>query len=1118
MKTKKNIFIFYFFSIFIFSATIAQPLKDKASPFNPLSKPNTYRNSDNPYYWKNRLPYPGYWQQDVYYNIKAELDDRTDIISGTQKLTYWNNSPDNLEYVYFYLYQNAFQPGSYYDNLQKNNGSQPKYGKYESLKLGIVIESIVAGGVELGREIDNTILKVYLEEPLKSGESITFDIKFQTYFDKEGSLRRRMKLFNAFGNKHYDGVLWYPRICVYDSKFGWSTDQHLGHEFYGDFGTYDVDLTLPHHYILDATGFMVNKEEVLPKELREKLDIKNFKDKEWNSSPSVIIPPDSTQFKTWIFHAENVHDFAFTADPTYRIGEAEWNGIKCISLAQEPHASKWQNAASYAAKVIKVYSEDFGMYGYHKMIVADARDGMEYPMLTLDSGQDPGYRGLFAHEIGHNWFYGMVGNNETYRAALDEGFTQFLTVWSMDKIDGPYAVRDEVNSNYYNKYYLQQNNKDSKIYSRYIADAMKGNDPQLNTHSDDFNGKTGHDGGYGQVYYKTATMLYNLQYVLGKEVFLDAMKNYFNQWKFCHPYFEDFRKSITGFAKTNDMRIDLNWFFDQWLETTKSIDYAIKSVKKLKSPKTDPNDTTFIEPEYEYQITFERKGKMHMPIDFEIFSKDEHACERYMYHIPNTDVVKYTNAQILPKWYGWDKINPTYQVKITLPSEIDDIVIDPTYRLADVNMLNNSKNFPVYLNFDSKVKNPLDWTVYRLNVRPDLWYNSFDGLKAGVHFNGNYLNYKHIFDANMWFSTQIGQGDVEEDQIGQFRSVSYRLHYLTGIDKFSKNSNFLFKGKFLDGLHSYTIGLNKRDADENNEVYINIKSMYRPDSTDLNYLLYPDEWGIEKFNNSINLGYIHKYNYNFGNGNIHLGLRSSTLATDYDYNVLHLTVLNKNKCGKFDINTRTFVQYVSGTNGASESALFLAGANPEELSDNKFTSAAGIIPEAWAGYGVTTNHFHHSGGLNLRGYSGYLVNQLIDDENSRLNYKGSTGASININFEFDRLFKKEIAYNPREHEARTKPFDYDLYIFTDAGIINYNYSDEPLAFGDVRADAGIGGVITLQRIGYIEDINPFSLRFDIPLYLSHMPAEDEGTGFSKINSSFQDNFKFRWIIGVTKAF
>ena len=144
-------------------------------------------------------------------------------------------------------------------------------------------------------------------------------------------LPRRMKLFNAWGSKHYDGVHWYPRIAVYDRKFGWDTQQHLGMEFYGDFGTFDVDLDFPHHYVVDATGVLQNPQEVMPAELRARLDIANFKNKPWNETPSVITPPEPGKRKVWKFHSENTHDFAFTADPTYRIGEAEWNGVQCIA-------------------------------------------------------------------------------------------------------------------------------------------------------------------------------------------------------------------------------------------------------------------------------------------------------------------------------------------------------------------------------------------------------------------------------------------------------------------------------------------------------------------------------------------------------------------------------------------------------------------------------------------------------------------------------------------------------------------------------------------------------------------------------------------------------------------
>src|ERR1035437_7003945 len=167
-----------------------------------------------------------------------------------------------------------------------------------------------------------------------------------------------MKLINSFGYKQYDLVHLYPRISVYDRKFGWDTEQHMDHEFYGDFGTYEVELTFPNNYIVEGTGILQNKEEVLPESLRNKLDIRNFSTKPWNEKPSEIIKPDGST-KTWKYFAENVHDFASTADPTYRIGEVEvspaghtGNPIKCIALVQEPHAARWQNAASYTARLI----------------------------------------------------------------------------------------------------------------------------------------------------------------------------------------------------------------------------------------------------------------------------------------------------------------------------------------------------------------------------------------------------------------------------------------------------------------------------------------------------------------------------------------------------------------------------------------------------------------------------------------------------------------------------------------------------------------------------------------------------------------------------------------------
>jgi hypothetical protein len=247
----------------------------------------SYRSEQNPYYWKNKKPFDGYWQQDVEYAIKAAIDEKTDIVDGKVVLTYYNNSPDALPFVYFHLYQEAFQPDTYVEELNLSNDVKPTYGKYEGAGLGTEVTEvkiIKRNGKKADEKTtlvqDISVLRVNLEKPIQPGENITIEIPFKTYFDT-GSLRRRMKKFKSGDFMHYDGVHWYPRICVYDRKMGWDTDQHLGKEFYGDFGSFEVELTFASNYIVEATGYLENEQDMMPRSLREKLDIKNFANKPW---------------------------------------------------------------------------------------------------------------------------------------------------------------------------------------------------------------------------------------------------------------------------------------------------------------------------------------------------------------------------------------------------------------------------------------------------------------------------------------------------------------------------------------------------------------------------------------------------------------------------------------------------------------------------------------------------------------------------------------------------------------------------------------------------------------------------------------------------------------------
>lgn len=1053
--------VFLFLAVLIAFSASAQ--------FDPLNPPNTFTSDDNPYYWKNKKPNGSYWQQDVHYTIKAELDDNKDVISGTLALVYTNNSPNPLDKLVFHLYQNAFDSGSYAAQF-RNRTPGPK----DTLFQKIEVADVTVGSMDVKSELDNTILFVYPNSPVLPGEKVTIECTFKTQF---GPINGRMKMYGAWGHKHYNVVHWYPRISVYDQKFGWTQDQHLGHEFYGDFGAFDVELKLPEHYVLDGTGFLLNRDEVLPDELMFKLAIENFKDKPWNEPPGEVIPK-SDKFKTWRFHAENVHDFAWTADPTYRIGKAVANlsngrEVTCYALAQEPHASGWQNAASYTAKVIELYSTDFGEYGYHKMIVADARDGMEYPMLTLDGGRDPSYRSLLAHEVGHNWFFGMIGNNETYRASLDEGFTQFLTAWSMVKLEGDSAGVGHAPFGMDNWFSEKRRIRDLNVYYGYYFNTIMGNrTPSLSTHSDQFD--PGRD--YGQVYSKTATMLYNLQYVLGDELFLEAMQHYFNQWKFCHPYFEDFRRSIIQYTK-----VDLNWFFDQWLVEQSTIDYKFNALKRAGDGK--------------YELHLQRKG-MQMPIDISLIDVDGKAHD---FHIPNNYFVKKTDATVLPKWYGWGKFNERYTTTIELDAEIESVIIDPSDRLADVYQLDNRSGDQIEIEL-----NDFSWSYpthrYEVEWNPTVWYNAYDGLKAGVQFQGDYWDTYHHLDIGFWVNTGLGQqlDQIADEDRFKFNRFNYVLAYTDPLRKVGRGLSYTWRSKWLEGLFANQFFFSKRLENNKTKITAGVGGLYRPFASDLNYLYYPDAWNEDQWNNYSEVTVDHTYRYaNSSRGAIKAEVRSPFLGSDYNYGYLRLESVNDNRIAGINIRTRLFGQLGVGKDWAPESELFAAGANPEHMMDQALTRSRGAVPSDLFGMGAATGNYQVGGGLNLRGYNNYLMPGLNGDSLLRFGNTGQTGLAFNTEIEFDDLVSIQSKWK-RMIELKT-------YAFADAGIININRPAETMAWSAIRVDSGLGMALEVKRWGRLSELRPFTLRADFPLFLNTPPATEEFVAF-------------RWLLGFQRAF
>jgi hypothetical protein len=1070
-------------------------------PNNPYPSPN------NPHYWKNKKPYEGYWQQDVHYTINAILNEEDELINGQEILVYTNNSPNTLTEAYFHLYQNAVQPGSLTDELYKQNKAKVTFGKYEAQKLGTVIHSIQINPEDkpirdepresqnIAFEIQNTLLKIKLPTPLKPGDSIAFHIDFTTYFDR-GSIRRRMKVYDHHGYKHFNGVHWYPRICVYDRKFTWETDQHVEKEFYGDYGFFNISLTLPNHYVVEATGTLVNKDDVLPAALRKQLDIANFKDKPIGSQPSVITEPNGS-FKTWNFQAVNVHDFAWTADPTYRIGETTWNGLQCVAIAQENNAAGWQQTAQFTAKVIATYSRDFGMYNYPKIVCADAADGMEYPMITLDGGYYPSHQGLIAHEVGHNWFFGMVGSNETYRAALDEGFTQFLTAWCMRKLT------------------KESQPELKRAFAGYMEDAIDGTDEVLETHSNDFHSATGHGGGYKHVYYKTASMLYNLQYYLGDSVFLQAMKNYVEQWKFCHPYIEDFRNSIIQSAQT-----DLNTFFDQWFQTNKSADYSIKRITPLKT-------TNY------YRVTLQRNGKMVMPVDLDFLitpsatkrnvSKRNLAQSHIFYAvtIPVSQYQKPGRYNLKP-WIGWDKLRPTYTFDIEMPvdGKVKQVWLDRSGRLADINRVNNvwKKRSEWRLDLGNGA-NTNYLGVYQGLVRPAVRYNVASGVLLGAVASGQYAGRKKEFNLGLWYTSGWQaryshapklqyQAEFKHQTRGggtyYYQSLLYNeinTHELGWFNRIGK-TEYGLNGKSMQRYHRLQYNIDQPFYNPWINSQLSGRDPYFPQRDQLDgFLSTANQWSYVA-QAQLNLYVKQAYSGWGKSGSVRFDMRMPSPWSNSQYGFVQLEWKHFQPVGKTLLRLRSLAYFGGGNNPTPESVLYLASANPEDAFQQDLYRDFGMYN--LNNSSTQWNTIQVNGGLNLRGFNGYsapkTVKQANGNDTTLAFFRGNQGLGINAALDLTPYFRwipkvKLLGINP--------------YLFGDAGIIgqplnSLNTNREMVTsqvYSRLLADAGFGASVNLRNWSTITKnkalraAKPINLRVDFPIWVNAVQNDDSFVQF-----------------------
>jgi hypothetical protein len=480
-----------------------------------------------------------YWQQQVNYTIDVSLDDKESALHAFEKIEYTNNSPDNLSFIWFHIWPNAYkdQNTAFAKQVLKDKDGKKML---KGLKDKGYIDSLDFKINDTRAKIENhpdynDVIKVILPSPLKPGEKITistpFFVKLPTYISRMGHI-----------DQSYMICQWYPKPAVYDSK-GWHPIPYLDQgEFYSEYGSFTVNITVPSLYVVGATGTMQNADELA---YYKKLGSQNF----FADKNEPYHPQTSTPSKTLKYYGENIHDFAWFADKDFII---EYDTMKLASgriidvFAYHPsYGSKlWDNGVNYIKDAVAHYSRWIGEYPYPVVQAVEgpknlSAGGMEYPMITLITSPNAAEEALDAtitHEVGHNWFYAILGSNERLHAWMDEGInTYYQFRYEAEKYRNNSIFGDAIPTEVREKPVDQF---EAAVYS--ILSKIPMEKP-IDLPAEEYTGKDEYS---TSVYIKTAIWLYVMQYFEGEDNIDKGVKNYFEKWKFKHPYPEDFQAAM----------------------------------------------------------------------------------------------------------------------------------------------------------------------------------------------------------------------------------------------------------------------------------------------------------------------------------------------------------------------------------------------------------------------------------------------------------------------------------------------------------------------------------------------------------------------------------------------
>jgi len=738
--------------IFLFGAVIFAQEQDKAKEKEPghvnqskfkqmyeeFATPNTYRSASG-------APGPDYYQQQANYVMNIELDDENHRIHGDETITYINNSPDDLEFLWVQLDQNVREKDS--KAKLKNGGGVPMAeqagafaGKYmgDPFDGGFVIEHVKdASGKALPYTINFTMMRIDLPQPLKSKEQVSFSIKWN-FNIPDHTVNRARSGYEEFadGNRAYVIAQFFPRMAVYNDVEGWQNHQFWGNgEFALTFGDYDVNITVPADHILDATGTLQNRKEVFSKEMMKRYEMA----KKSYDKPVIIVTQDeaveaskgfSEKTKTWKFKAKNVRDYGFATSRRFiwdmqavKMGNKD---VMAVSLYPKEGNPLWEEYSTKAvAHTLKSYSSHTFDYPYPKAISVHAKNqGMEYPMICWNYGRpNPdgtysdrvkyGMISVIIHEVGHNYFPMIVNSDERQWGWMDEGLDTFMQYMAEQEFGEAYpeAVAP-------NKAYPSRRGAPSKIVP-YMAGDQSTISPIMSNPENVY--QLGPN-----AYAKPATALNILrETVMGRELFDHAFKTYSQRWKFKHPTPEDFFRTMEDASA-----VDLDYYWRGWFYTTDYVDIGVKGIKKyyvsdkpsekmqeymaarnLTEADLPPLVYLADEEAEDFDPSLKGKAPSESSKTLKEFMMDNMSeAERkavkepkYFYEvtydkpggIPMPLIVEYTYADgttenITYPAEIWRKNDKEVKLVISSQTELTGIIVDPKLETADIDTTNNS--------------------------------------------------------------------------------------------------------------------------------------------------------------------------------------------------------------------------------------------------------------------------------------------------------------------------------------------------------------------------------------------------------------------------------------------